>query len=75
MSSARKRLRVPAGTAVAFQGELGAFSQRAVYQIFGHNIRPTPCVTFDEAFEKVARRKVPLAVIAIENSLAGSIHQ
>src|SRR5207249_8925697 len=55
--------------------ELGAFSQRAAYQIFGQSIRPTPCVTFDEAFEKVARCKIPLAVIPIENSLAGSIHQ
>ncbi len=71
----RKRPPVPPGTTVAFQGELGAFSQRAAYQIFGRKIRPLPCVSFDEVFEKVARKKAALAVIPIENSLAGSIHQ
>ncbi len=70
-----KHLRVPAGSKVAFQGELGAFSQRACRNIFGASIAPVPCVTFDDVFEKVIRRKADFAVIPIENSLAGSIHQ
>ncbi len=70
-----KHLRVRARAEVAFQGELGAFSQQASHRIFGSSIRPLPCVTFDDVFEAVARRKADVAVIPIENSLAGSIHQ
>ncbi len=70
-----KLLRVPASTSVAFQGELGAFSQRASENVFGPRIRPIPCVTFDDVFEMVTRRKSDLGIIPIENSLAGSIHQ
>ncbi len=71
----RRRLKTRKGTRVAFQGELGAFSQRASENIFGHEIRPVPCVTFDDVFEAVRRKSADLAVIPIENSLAGSIHQ
>jgi prephenate dehydratase len=70
-----KHLRVRARTTVAFQGELGAFSQQASHKIFGASIKPLPCVTFDDVFEAVSRKKAELAVIPIENSLAGSIHQ
>lgn len=70
-----KHLWVAAGTMVAFQGELGAYSQQASRSIFGASIRPLPCVTFDDVFDAVRRKKAGLAVIPIENSLAGSIHQ
>ncbi len=70
-----KHLPVRAHARVAFQGELGAFSQQAGRTIFGSAIRPLPCVTFDDVFEAVARKKADVAVIPIENSLAGSIHQ
>lgn len=70
-----KHLYVPARTTVAFQGDLGAFSQQASRRIFGSFIKPLPCVTFDDVFEAVSRKKADLAVIPIENSLAGSIHQ
>jgi len=70
-----KSLSVPAGSTVAFQGELGAFSQRAAHQILGAAIQPVPCASFDEVFEKVSGGKACFAVIPIENSLSGSIHQ
>ncbi len=70
-----KHLRVAARTKIAFQGELGAFSQKAAHRIFGRSITPVPCMTFDEVFARVNRGKARLAVIPIENSLAGSIHQ
>ncbi len=63
------------GSTVAFQGEMGAFSQRASVQIFGPNIKPLPSATFDDVFANVAKGRARLAVIPIENSLAGSIHQ
>ncbi|HYK89446.1 MAG TPA: prephenate dehydratase [Acidobacteriota bacterium] len=70
-----KHLRVGSGTTVAFQGELGAFSQEASRKIFGTSIKALPCMTFDDVFEAVAGKNAELAVIPIENSLAGSIHQ
>ncbi len=70
-----KHFRVRAGTAIAFQGELGAFSQEASRRIFGPAVKPLPCVTFDEVFEAVLGKRAGLAVIPIENSLAGSIHE
>ncbi len=68
-------LRVKPGSKVAFQGELGAFSQRAAIRIFGPAIKPVACGTFDDVFERVVDRQADLGVIPIENSLAGSIHQ
>lgn len=70
-----RRFPVPLGSRVSFQGELGAFSQRAAFQIFGKKIRPIPCASFDAVFEAVVKKRAQLAVIPIENSLAGSIHQ
>ncbi len=70
-----KTLPVPAGSRIAFQGELGAFSQHAGTKIFGMRIEPFPCLTFEDVFNSVARKKAECAVIPIENTLAGSIHQ
>jgi len=60
---------------VSFQGELGAFSQVAAQQLGGENIIPTPLPTFKEVFESVVNRKCDAAVIPIENTLHGSIHE
>ena len=68
-------LKVAAGSKVAFQGEPGAFSHHAVRKIFGNGIETVPCFVFDDVFRAVARSKAEFAVIPIENSLAGSIHQ
>jgi len=75
MSERGKLLKTPSGSRVAFQGELGAFSQQASLQIFGRSALPLPCPTFEEVFSSVSKRKTDFAVIPIENSLAGSIHQ
>jgi len=71
----RKFLPVPVGAKIAFQGELGAFSQRAGEKIFGSRIEPFPCFTFEDVFNAVAHRRAECAVVPIENTLAGSIHQ
>ncbi len=68
-------LQIAPGSKVAFQGELGAFSQRAGARIFGPEIEPLPCVTFDDVFEAVMHKRSAYGVIPIENSLAGSIYQ
>ncbi len=61
---------------IAFQGEPGAYSERAVKEFFReHSITTLPCRTFGEAFAAVQTEQAQLAVIPIENSLAGSVHQ
>jgi arogenate/prephenate dehydratase len=71
----KQMIAVPSGSKVAFQGELGAFSQHAAVKIFGSKIEPLPCFAFDDVFEAAARKKTEFAVVPIENTLAGSIHQ
>lgn len=59
----------------AFQGERGAFSQIAVEQLLGERAELVPCERFDEVFRKLAQGEVDSAVIPIENTLHGSIHE
>lgn len=58
---------------IAFQGETGAFSEEAVWALFG-DAEPVPCQEFDDVFAAVEQRDVERAVIPIENSLFGSVH-
>jgi prephenate dehydratase len=60
---------------VSFQGELGAFSQVAAQALAGEDAVPVPLPTFQEVFESVASGKCQTAVIPIENTLHGSIHE
>ncbi len=60
---------------IAYQGEPGAFSEKAVFQYFGENAWAVPYATFRDVFEAVVRRRVHYGVIPIENSLTGSIHE
>jgi len=59
----------------AFQGELGAFSQVAARQLAGDDCIPVPMPTFEDAFVSVVNGKCHCAVIPIENTLHGSIHE
>jgi prephenate dehydratase len=70
-----KIILIPQGTKVALQGELGSFSHRACINIFGLKAEPLSCGSFEGVFEAVTRKRVDLAVIPIENTLAGSIHK
>jgi prephenate dehydratase len=68
-------LKVGKNSVVAFQGQPGAFSHHAGHKIFGAKIKSRSCLSFDDVFEDVAGRRADFAVVPIENSLAGSIHQ
>ncbi len=57
----------------AFQGELGAFSQQAIRQFFGTRAEPVPKVRFDQVFAALDSGDVDVAVIPLENTLAGSV--
>jgi prephenate dehydratase len=59
---------------VAFQGELGAFSQQAIRQFVGVKAIPVAHVRFDQAFAALARGEVDAAAIPFENTLHGSVH-
>ncbi len=59
---------------VAFQGETGAYSEEAVRGLYP-DAEVVPCPDFDQVFEAVADQACDRAVIPIENSLHGSVHQ
>ena len=60
---------------VAFQGARGAFSEDAARQLLGNAITFKPCERFEEVFESLASGDVNAAVVPIENTLHGSIHE
>jgi chorismate mutase / prephenate dehydratase len=61
------------GVTVAFQGELGAYSEQAAYQYFGTSSRLKPCESLEDVFQNVENREVQFGLVPVENSLEGSI--
>jgi prephenate dehydratase len=60
---------------IAFQGERGAFSEEATYQLLGSKVRVLPCETFSATFRAVVSRKADYCLVPIENTLAGSVYE
>src|SRR5215471_17328707 len=60
---------------VAFQGDYGAFSEDAARKLVGREAVTVPFRKFDEMFEAVSTARADAAIVPIENSLAGSVHQ
>lgn len=58
---------------IAFQGELGAYSEEAIVRVFGRSVEPRPCREFFEVGEAVERGESDLGLLPIENTLAGSV--
>ena len=59
---------------VSIQGYEGSFHQEAAQHFFGKNVEVLPCATFREVIKKAtAKNEADAAVMAIENSIAGSI--
>ena len=65
----------PGNERIAFQGEHGAFSHMAVRQMFGPSAEAVPYPAFEQAFQAVASGAVTGAMIPIENTLHGSVHE
>lgn len=59
----------------AFQGELGAFSHEAATLLLGPSVVVEPCQRFEEAFIALRDGRVDAAVIPVENTLHGSVHE
>jgi prephenate dehydratase len=57
---------------IAFQGEPGANSDTACRDMYP-SMEPLPCPTFEDAFNAVETGKADLAMIPIENTIAGRV--
>ena len=60
---------------VAFQGEKGAYSEKAALGFFGNDIELRAFASFKQVFECVEAGRCDRAVVPIENSLAGSVYE
>jgi prephenate dehydratase len=60
---------------VAIQGEKGAFSHEAALDLLGPETQVLPRPSFDALFDAVTDGAADRALVPIENSLAGSIHE
>lgn len=58
---------------VAIQGRLGSFHNIVANRYFGNNASLVLCDSFDQTVKELLEEKADLAVMAIENSIAGSI--
>lgn len=59
----------------SFQGERGAFSEEAARLLLGPTVEVVPCPRFQQVFERLASGEVDRAVVPIENTLHGSVHE
>lgn len=57
---------------IAFQGELGANSHIACRETYP-DLEPLPCATFEDVFQAAASSEAELAMIPVENSIAGRV--
>lgn len=58
----------------AYQGETGAFSEKAALKYFAQPVEAIPCPSFPDVFAAVTAGRVDFGMIPIENTLAGSVH-
>ena len=61
--------------AIAFQGARGAFSEEAARKLVGPKTAVLPCERFEDVFRGLKSGAVSGAVVPIENTLAGSVHE
>ncbi len=57
---------------ISFQGAMGAYSDMAARELY-KNAETVPCTSFDDAFDSVKGGLADLAVIPIDNTLAGRV--
>jgi prephenate dehydratase len=57
---------------IVYQGEPGANSDTAARDVYP-DYQPVPCATFEDAFAAVSNKEADLAMIPVENSVAGRV--
>ncbi|WP_028972562.1 prephenate dehydratase [Spirochaeta cellobiosiphila] len=61
---------------IGFQGERGAYSEKALFTYFDENkAEPIAYSSFREVFEAVLKGEIVYGVLPVENTLGGSIHE
>lgn len=60
---------------IAIQGEVGSFHHAAALSWYGSTIEIIACKTFRSVFESLKSGQAQAAIVAIENSLHGSINE
>ncbi|GAB4009951.1 MAG: prephenate dehydratase [Bdellovibrio sp.] len=58
---------------IGFQGTRGAYSEEAIYKIFGKEVTPVGYLLSEEVAEALSRGEVDKAVLPVENSIAGNV--
>jgi len=58
---------------VAIQGIRASFHEEAALKYFGENIQTIECMSFKQTFDALQNQNADYVVMAIENSIAGSI--
>lgn len=59
---------------VSIQGIKGAFHQEAAEEYFGHKTEILPQLTFQGLVDSVSNEKADYGIMAIENTISGTIH-
>lgn len=70
-----KRTKKPSRLRAGFQGEFGAFSQQAAEKLLGERLEAVPFPRFTDVFDALAAGQLHFAVIPMENTLHGSVHE
>ena len=60
---------------VAFQGEVGAYSEQAALLFFGPTASVKPCKSLRAVFEIIEKGESAFGVVPVENSLEGSVNE
>jgi len=60
-------------TKIAIQGVKASFHEEAAFKFFGEDIETIECSSFKQTCEMLKQGKADYVVMAIENSIAGSI--
>lgn len=58
---------------VAFQGELGAFSEMAIRQQWPNGATPVPCLTFPDVLAQLLDGHAHFAAVPVENAIVGPV--
>ena len=58
---------------VAIQGIKGSFHHIVSQHYFGENVQVEECLTFDKVVDSILQGKTEVGIMALENSIAGSI--
>lgn len=60
---------------IAIQGQAGSFHEQAAKQWYGPDATIGPCVTFGDVFQAYARGQADAVVVAVENTIYGTINE